>query len=173
MSHRQHHNRTTVGFAARAGLVMGMVLAGLYEIPEVMANDDKVFSPQFCMPVGDEGLSYSGPRRIFTSSLQNTNDEPVDYLCPLVRDNLNGGIAKVWVRLNNNENEPTEFTECCLYSFDPLGQSADFECQRADVDKGRQSLEITGVKSWTNGYYVLRCTLEYGDEIFSYRSSEP
>ncbi len=172
MSHRQHHNRTTVGFAVRAGLVMGMVLAGHLEIPEAMANDDKVFAPHFCVPVTDSDLPYGSPH-IFTGSMQNIDDEPVDYICPLVRDSLKDGIEKVWVRLNNRENKPGELTQCCLYSFDPLAQSTDFKCKDVDEDKQEQSLEIKGVKSWDNGYYVLRCTLEFGEEIFSYRSSEP
>jgi len=173
MSHRQHHNRKTFGLAARAGLVMGVVLAGQYEIPEAIANDDKVFAPQFCVPVTDEDFPYKGPRHIFTGSLQNFDDEPVDYICPLVRDSLGDGIERVWVRLNNRENKPGEETQCCLYSFNPLGQSADFECKDVDDAKEEQSIEIKGVKSWDNGYYVLRCTLEFGEEIFSYRSSEP
>lgn len=153
---------------------MGLALVGRCAISEVAANDDKVFAPQYCVPVGDEGTPYEGPYRIFNGSVRSLDDEPVDYLCPLIRDVLKEGIERVWVRVKNNVgNSNDEETQCCIYSFSPLAESSDFECGSAVQFKGNQSIEISGVKSWDNGYYVLRCTLETDERIYSYRSSEP
>lgn len=155
------------------GVFIGLVVAGPLGVPMALAGDGKVFASQFCVPVDDDERTDTANIDVHERALENRDDEPRDFVCPLMRDTLKEDIDQVWVRVGNNPDNPDEQTQCCLYSFDPFGQNSDFKCEPADSDEGNQSIEIQGVQAWDNGYYVLRCTLEFGEELFSYRSEEP
>lgn len=171
MKHQQNHRRAATGFVTLSGLVLGLVLAGQYEPSAAIANDDKVFAPQFCVPVEGTDNTFDNDAEFQEDRLELTEDGQV--ICPLVRDIIKGDLDTVWVRLDNMEKgQGSEDTECCVIAYDPLGESSEEECEEADEGDDLQTLEIQGPDSEDNGYYVVTCDLEDEEAILSIRTSE-
>jgi hypothetical protein len=172
MKHRQKRYRNVAGLVTLSGLVMGLVLASQYEAPLALANDDKVFSAHFCVPIEETDNTIDAGEAEFLPNRVQAGEDEQRVVCPIMRDIIKGELETVWVRLDNHQKDEDP-TECCVIAYDPLGEDSEEECEEADEGKGRQTLEIDGPDAEDNGYYVLTCKFEDEEEaIFSYRISE-
>jgi hypothetical protein len=180
MKHHQKHYRNIAGFVTLSGLVLGLVLAGQYEPAEAIAGDDKVAAAQLCVPIDDDDTIDEDDALILFDRVVTTTatkSEPQRFICPLIRDILAGDLDRVFVSIENVEESAPgtedDDTACCVYSFDVTGDEVDSNCERADEDEETQTIEIDGIESEDNGYYVVTCDLREEDEaIYRIRTSE-
>jgi hypothetical protein len=182
MKHRQNYYRTAAGFVSLSGLVLGLVLADQVEPRLAIAGggekDDKVFAPQFCVPIDKNDHSIDAKHAEFHKNRveprENGNDTQL-FICPLVRDIIKGELERVFVRLDvedeNQQKNNSDDTKCCVFTFDPLGEDSESECEEPD-EEGLQSLEIDGPDTEDNGYFLVTCELNEGDSIRSIRTME-
>lgn len=174
MQHRQNHSRVAAAFVTLSGLVLGLVLGDRYQPPAALAGDDKIFAPQFCVPLALHQHTL-GSADFRVEAVEQTEDADYQtFICPLVRDLITGDLDAAWVRVGNERPEDDTPPICCVHAMAPLGGDQDFDCEEADDDVGRQSLEfdLDDFDESNNGYYVVTCELGFEDTIRSIRTSE-
>lgn len=171
MKYRQRHNHKTAAIVTLSGMALGLVLVSHYESPEALANDDKIFSPQFCVPVDSNNTIDEDDAEFWSSEVRSTDPDTTEFICPMVRDSITRELDRVWVRLNNQRAGDT--TVCCVIGYNLWGENSDDHCVEANESHdGFQSLEIQGPHADDNGFYVLTCELQRDESILSYRISE-
>jgi hypothetical protein len=177
MEHQKKHRRVVARIVTLSGLALGLVLAGQVEPSAAQAADDKIFAPQFCVPIDESGdeigqAAYRIDRVVQNQDLEKKDFQ--DFLCPLIREEVMGTLDKVWVRVENENPKDDTPPECCVYSVSLGGSMTDFECETAKDKSEAQSLEIQ-LKDFTeydHGHYVVKCELGEDDAILGIRTSE-
>ena len=163
------HKHSIWVWAALLGCCFGAALA------RTAQADEKIFAPQYCVRSQPaEELSYPIELRI-TETRQNISDDYVEFVCPLIRDNIDGSLDDVWVRVFNREVHDGNAPSCCVWSVSLGASFQDFECIDASNVSGSASLHFTldEFEEYEYGHYAVTCDLGSNDSIISIRTQEP
>jgi hypothetical protein len=178
MKHRQNRYRFAAGFVTLSGLVLGLVLADQYEPPVAIAADDMIFAPQVCVAIED-GSEFVGNAEYRVGEVEQTEEmgkgDYQTFICPLVREEVRGVLAGLWVRVGNENKKEDTPPICCIHAVSLGGSHHDYQCEEASNKEERQSLEfddIEDLETYDHGHYVVTCELGYEDTILSIRTSE-
>lgn len=155
--------------AVLLGCCFGAALAGTAQA------DEKIFAPQYCVRSQPaEELSFPITLRI-TETRQDFSDEYAEFVCPLIRDDIDGSLGDVWVRVFNREVQDGNAPSCCVWSVSLGASFQDFECMDAPNVFGNTSLHFTfdDFEEYEYGHYAVTCDLGGNDSIISIRTQEP
>lgn len=174
MSHRKQRNRIIAGLVTLCGTGLGWVFAPELATRNAKAGDDKIFGPQFCVPLEPAGVGIGNAAFHAYEVEQNTQDDYQTFVCPLVRDSVTGTLEGVWVRLTNRNIAHDTPPICCIHSVSVSTVQQDFECQAVVNVAARMSLsfELDDFTEFDYGHYAVTCRLGGKDTIISIRTSE-
>ena len=168
-----HIHTSTRACAGVLGLTLGLLLAHA-QLGGAAWADEKIFAPQYCTPSepGEE-LPYNIDLRI-TEVRQIGSEGLQEYICPLVRDDIDGELDDVWVRVFNRRVEDGNAPACCVYSISLGASFQDYECEAAANVYGRASIHLTldDFTEYEYGHYAVFCDLGLTDSIISIRTRE-
>lgn len=170
-NNKQNNNRVraVIGLVAFSTLALGGIAIGEFGTQTAMAGDNKIISGHACAPLD----SYGQTDRSNPEFIENILGGGVQtYMCPVVRDDPNGGLDFVRVRTEDNGSEPG-VPECTVYSVSPTAGAMDMSTTQTSTG-GVDTLEfpLNDFTEFDNGHYVIECSLGENDRIFSYRYKE-
>ncbi len=174
MKNHGNHPRVIAGLITFSGLVLGGLLTHGHGAQTAMAADDKIFGPQFCVPI-DPDVGGIGNADVRVEEIEQTTQQDYQtFICPVVRDVVTGTLDDVWVRVNNENDDEDTPPRCCVYSVSLNGALSDFECRTTPDVETRMSLhfDLDGFAEFDHGHYTVTCELGTEDAIVSYRTSE-
>lgn len=174
MEHQKKHRRVVAGIVTVSGMALGLVLVGQYEPSAAYAADDKIFAPQTCIPIEESDDEVGQAAYRIDRVEQNQDEDYQSFICPLIRDVVEGELDKVWIRVDNENPKDDTPPDCCVYSVSLGGSMQDFECETAKDISETQSLEfdLDNFTEYDHGHYAVKCDLGEEDAILSIRTSE-
>lgn len=148
------------------GMALGMAVNSLFTSSSASAGDHKIFAPQFCVPADH--------KTVFMQVDEVEELGVATFYCPLIRDDVDGNLSDVWVRLSDQDPEDGDAPSCCVHSVSVHGASEDVECRVAPGIEKNFSLHfpLNDFTEYDYGHYVVTCTLGIEDGIRSIRTNE-